>query len=264
MDSISGLAADVPFIALPPESGPAPAPLVVVWHMVDPPRTPRAMSSALPLKQVDAWRVYLSLPMTGDRAEAEPADDADPLLDFFTPVLEQASAEFPAVLTDLRRRLPAEDGPVRLVGASLSALIAQSVLTDTDLPVGAVALVSPAVTLAGLIAANENAFGMTYPWDDKSRAIAGRYDFIARAGELVKRNVPMLLVVGEEDTPEFREPARKLWQALTSQGEPADYSMVGMPGLGHALAEEPGVEAAPQTAHAARVDAAVSDWFSRH
>jgi hypothetical protein len=33
--------------------------------------------------------------------------------------------------------------------------------------------------------------------------------------------------------------------------------------MGHALAEEPGVDAAPQTPHAARVDAVICDWFGR-
>jgi hypothetical protein len=32
----------------------------------------------------------------------------------------------------------------------------------------------------------------------------------------------------------------------------------------HALAEEPGLQPAPQTAQAAQVDAALVDWFHRH
>jgi hypothetical protein len=34
--------------------------------------------------------------------------------------------------------------------------------------------------------------------------------------------------------------------------------------MGHALAEEPGVEPAPQTAHAVKVDALAVEWFKRY
>ncbi|MGB8963347.1 MAG: alpha/beta hydrolase, partial [Pseudonocardiaceae bacterium] len=36
---ISGTAAGVPFTALPPGAHAAHAPLVVIWHLLDPPRT---------------------------------------------------------------------------------------------------------------------------------------------------------------------------------------------------------------------------------
>jgi hypothetical protein len=43
---------------------------------------------------------------------------------------------------------------------------------------------------------------------------------------------------------------------------PADVVVVD--GMGHALAEEPGVEAAPQTPHAAEADAHTAAWFRQH
>jgi hypothetical protein len=68
--ALSGIAADVPYIALPPaerRDGDEAAPLVVAWHLNDPPRSAAAMASALPLASVAAWRVYLDLPMHGRR-----------------------------------------------------------------------------------------------------------------------------------------------------------------------------------------------------
>jgi pimeloyl-ACP methyl ester carboxylesterase len=100
---------------------------------------------------------------------------------------------------------------------------------------------------------------MAYPWSDTSRALADRYDFVARADELTKHNVPILLVTGEADDPNLREPAERLWQQL-----PGLSSLVTVPDMGHALSEEPGVEHAPQTPHAAKVDAIVADWLARH
>ena len=37
-----------------------------------------------------------------------------------------------------------------------------------------------------------------------------------------------------------------------------------VPGMGHALAEEPGLEPAPQTAHAAAVDRIAAAWLGPH
>ncbi|HSK60870.1 MAG TPA: alpha/beta hydrolase, partial [Actinomycetospora sp.] len=84
-----------------------------------------------------------------------------------------------------------------------------------------------------------------------------RADFLARADEL--GDTPVLLVTGEEDEPEFREPAAALAERLGDRGE-----HVSIPGMGHALAEEPGLEPAPQTPHAAEVDAHAVAWFRQH
>src|SRR5215470_954993 len=66
---VSGVAADVPYVALPP-AGPdenEPASLIIAWHLNDPPRSAAAMAAALPLTAAVAWRVYLDLPMHGRR-----------------------------------------------------------------------------------------------------------------------------------------------------------------------------------------------------
>lgn len=62
---ITRLADGVPYVALPPEG--EGAPLVVAWHLHDPPRSERAMAAVLPLKGLPAWRVYLGLPLSGSR-----------------------------------------------------------------------------------------------------------------------------------------------------------------------------------------------------
>ena len=118
------------------------------------------------------------------------------------------------------------------------------------------ALVSPVTQLAAAVGANERQFGVTYRWSERSRAVAARYDFVRRVGEL---RAPVLLVVGEHDDEAFREPAAALGRALGDAGR-----VVTVPGMAHAIAEEPGVEAAPQTEHAAVVDAEFTAWFRQH
>ena len=67
---MEGTVAGVPYVVLPPETDRPDAPTVVAWHLNDPPRTERAMAAALPLAGLDAWRVYLGLPLSGARTPA--------------------------------------------------------------------------------------------------------------------------------------------------------------------------------------------------
>ncbi len=73
----------------------------------------------------------------------------------------------------------------------------------------------------------------------------------------------MLVVGARDDEQGFRRPAEQLRQVL-SRRSPERAALVEIPAMAHALAGEPGLEPAPQTAEAERVDAAVTDWFRRH
>jgi hypothetical protein len=55
--AVRDVAAGVPYVALSP-AGREAAPLIIAWHLNDPPRSAAAMASALPLAGVAAWRVY--------------------------------------------------------------------------------------------------------------------------------------------------------------------------------------------------------------
>lgn len=270
MPEMTGLAAGVPFVALAPEGGSDDAPLVVAWHLNDPPRSETAMAAALPLRGLPAWRVYLGLPNSGSRLPDGGLESffqlgyEDAVLKVFDPICQQAVAELPAALAALRRQLPLGDAPLGLMGGSVGALVALSALAELDLPVRAVALPSPAIRLAAVVAANERRFGVTYQWSTRSRAAAQRLDFVARVDELAKLDAALLLVVGaEDDQAGIRAPAEQLWQAL-SQRAPDRTALISIPGMAHLLAEEPGLDPAPQTVHAARVDPVVAGWFHRH
>jgi len=270
----TGVAAGVPYVALPPPGGDQRAPVVLVWHMMDPPRTEAAMAAALPLAAVPAWRVYLGLPLFGGRTPEGGAEEvmrrgaSDYVRELFEPVVGQAAEELPAALAALRAELPLDDGPVGLVGGSAGAAVALLVLAGSDLPVAAAALVSPVVQLAPVVAAGERRYGVTYPWDQASRAVAERFDFVARAAELAGHDPQpaVLLVNGERDDPQaFHAPVVALRDALAARSaDPARVRLVTVPEMGHELAEEPGVAPAPQTAQAARVDAEAGDWLRRH
>jgi alpha-beta hydrolase superfamily lysophospholipase len=237
--------------------------------MTDPPRSETAMAAALPLRDVPAWRVYLGLPMSGSRLPAGGLEEffrlgyEDAVLELFDPMTTQALGEFPAALAALREQVPAGDDAVGLIGASAGAFVALSVLAETSVPVSAVALISPAIRLASVVAANERRFGVTYPWSERSRQVAQRLDFVARADAIAARNAATLLVVGELDDEGFSRPAEQLRASLARRSH-SRTSLVRIPDMEHALADEPGLDPAPQSPQAARVEAVVGDWFQRH
>lgn len=260
---LTGVAAGVPFTALPPAGAPTAPALVVTWHLMDPPCTDAAMAAALPLAGLPAWRVHLGLPLTGRRLPEGGFEElmrrgmADAVLNLFGPILDAAAAEAPAAVEAVRAELGIPDGRVALVGGSIGAGVALEVLARGEVPAAAVALVSPMVRVAGAVAANEAAMGVSYRWSDASRAVAERYDFVRRADEVA--GAPLLVVVGGADAAPFRADAQSLRAALDAAG--AAVTLHEVSGMPHHLAEPPGVEPAPQNAHAAAVDELLTGWL---
>lgn len=270
---IVGVAAGVPFVAVPPTAGPsADAPVVVAWHLMDPPRTEAAFAAALPLDGLDAWRIYLGLPMSGSRMPPGGPEELmrlgydDAVLNLHGPIASQGAEEFEVAFADLRGQLDLGDGPVGVVGGSAGAAVAQLVIAEGAIDISAAVLVSPIVQLRPLVEALARLFDITYSWSDRSLEVARRLDFVARADEIARRGQPaVLLVVGGDDAGAVRGPAEQLRGSLASRYDDPDRAeLVVVPRMGHALAEEPGIEPAAQTEHAAQVDAHAVRWLQRH
>jgi dienelactone hydrolase len=256
---ITGTAAGVPFTALPPAHG-GPAPLVVTWHMLDAPRSDAAFAAALPMDGLPAWRVHLGMPMCGARMVDGSMDAAaqlmrqDPVMSYLHPFVRQASAEFPAALDSLRGQLPVDDGPIGVVGGSLGGAVALRILADTAIPVFAGAVVNAAIRMRTVV----DLFPGDYPYDAESAAAVDGLDFLAKA-DAIARRAPLLVVSGELDHPGLRADAVRLVEA-----SPGRFELLSVPGLAHPLADEPGIEPAPQLPLAREVDAGLVAWFRRH
>ena len=256
---ITGTAAGVPFTALPPADGGS-APLIVTWHMLDPPRSDAAFAASLPMNDLPAWRVHLGMPMCGARMVDGSTDaivelfSKDPLMSFLGPFVRQATEEFPAALASIRTQLPVDDGSIGVLGGSLGAAVALRVLTDTEIPVFAGAVVNGAIRMRSVV----DLFPGDYQYDAESERAVDSLDFVAQAGAIVGR-APLLVVSGEVDHPALRADALNLVDAV---GETAE--LLSIPGLAHALADEPGIEPAPQLPLAREVDAGLTAWFRRH
>src|SRR5688500_5254555 len=93
----TGQAAGVPFVLRPVKVARSDTPLVIIWHLGDPPCSARAMAAAIRLESVDAHRVYLALPQLGERLGPGGWDAVvalamkDPVLGFFQPIQAQAA-----------------------------------------------------------------------------------------------------------------------------------------------------------------------------
>ncbi|HYH30553.1 MAG TPA: prolyl oligopeptidase family serine peptidase [Pseudonocardia sp.] len=266
--AITDTAAGVPFLAVPPTGDRATAPVVVTWHLMDPPRTEAAFAAALPLAGLDAWRIHLGLPMSGSRLPAGGFDELmrlgyeDAVQNLQGPISAQAAQEFRPAFDDLRTRLGFRDGPVGLLGGSLGAAVAQQVVAERQVEVAAAVLVSPLTQLSAAVEALGRRFGVDYPWSEPSLEIARRMDFVARADELTACPATLLVVGAEDDELGFRAPAARLRDALVQRSVTAE--LVAVPGMGHALAEEPGTEPAEQLPAAAEVDRLAVGWFGHH
>ncbi len=255
---ITGTAAGVPFTALPPACD-GPAPLIVTWHMLDAPRSDAAFAAALPMNGLPAWRVHLGMPMCGARMVDGSMDAGlellrkDVLMSALYPFVRQAREEFPAALASIRTQLPVDDGPIGVLGGSLGGAVALSVLADTDVPVFAAAVVNAAIRIRSVV----DLFPDEYPYDAESEKVADSLDFVAKAGVIAGRS-PLLVVSGELDHAALRADAVDLVEALGTRGE-----LLPVPGLAHPLAEEPGIEPAPQLPQAREVDSGLVTWFRR-
>lgn len=253
------MAAGVPFTALPP-SDDGVAPLIVTWHMLDAPRSDAAFAAALPMHGLPAWRVHLGMPMCGARMVDGTMDAGlelvrkDPLMAYLHPFVEQATEEFPAALASVRSQLPVDDGPIGVLGGSLGGAVALRVLADTETPVFAGAVVNAAIRMRSVV----DLFPGDYPYDAESEKAVEGLEFVAKAGAIARR-APLLVVSGELDHPALRADAHDLVDALGERSE-----LLSIPGLAHPLADEPGIEPAPQWPTTREVDAGLTAWFRSH
>ena len=153
----------------------------------------------------------------------------------------------------------------------MGSLIAELVLTESapaaGIEVAAAVLVSPVTQLRPMVDAIGRRYNLTYPWAPEAIRVAERMDFVDRADEIVRVGQPAIrLIVGAEDDREgFIEPARRLHSALSNRyDDPSRVDLVVIPGMGHALAQEPGIAPAPQTESAALVDQHTMAWLREH
>jgi hypothetical protein len=119
------------------------------------------------------------------------------------------------------------------------------------------------VRVRSAIGVIEALLGEPYPSTAESRKTADELEFVARGGDVTVQP-PLLLVSGELDFPAFRTDAAALVHALRERyAHPDEVELITVPELAHPLADEPGLEPAPQLPAAMVVDEILTKWFLR-
>ena len=264
--SVKTILAGVPAIVRIPAA--IARPPILLWHGFGPPASEAALEAALPLDGVPALKIYLGLPLFGDRA---PKDGEMTLADrqttdygllLFRPAVMGAVEELPAVLVSLREHGCLHAGePIGLFGFSASGAAVLAALAEHRVPVAAAVLVNPAIGLSGGVAALERALKRPYGWTPESRDLVKRSDAIGRAAAITEGNPPpaLLTIAGTADSVVSADDARDLDRALrpfyraTRQEERLKLAEIA--GLGH-----------DWTAPSARegLNELITDWFERY
>jgi pimeloyl-ACP methyl ester carboxylesterase len=260
------LLAGVPALVRLPRS--VSKPPILLWHGFGPPASESALMEALPLDDVPSIKVYLGLPLFGDRAPTDPNDSVgkrqaeDYALRVFKPAVLGAAKELPAVVAalDKAKCMRAKDA-VGLFGFSAGGAAVLLALAERDIPVSAAVTVNAPTSLNVAIDALERATKRPYTWSNASDALAERSDIARRAADVTRGNrLPaVLLYHGADDTVVTPAGATALQLALQPYYERAGVSdrlkVVIAPGVSHDWTDERTL---------ASLRASVAEWFNQH
>ena len=193
-----------------PPSGAPDAPLVVAWHLLDPPRTEAAFAAALPLDGLDAWRLYLGLPMSGSRTPEGGFDavfemmgqDAPGLV--HGPIHAQAVAEAPAAIAEVRERAGIADGvPVGLMGGSMGGAIVAELLATRAVDARAAVLLNPLLELRHDDRRRSLRCSAATPGLRPAMPPRRSIDYVHRADEVAASGASVRVISGADDEPWF-------------------------------------------------------------
>jgi dienelactone hydrolase len=268
-------AAGVPVLLRRPNR--EPAPLVVLWHGLGPPSSPRALAEALPLEDLPTWKAYPCLPLLAGRlpaggvAEILKRQQEDFVLELLLPVVAGAAAELPRIVEAVAKQTGARTNKgIGLFGFSAGAAAALLALSERQLEIAAAAVLGVARNLDAAVATFERFFGQRYRWGRGSEALRPRLDFEARAGEISAGDPPAALLIlhGEADEMFGVEDARQLYRALEphyrASGHPARLELELLAEFTHSF----GIGSEPRgtfpTSDAAPVDRALARWFASY
>ncbi len=240
-------------IRIPAEISKAP---ILLWHGFGPPASEQALMQALPLDDVPAVKVYLGLPLFGERRPAGGSDEMvrrqreDLATLVFEPAVMGAAKELPALIGALKGQgCLAGDGRVGLFGFSAGGAAVLYALAEADVRIDAAVTLNASTGLSASIQAYERATKGSYTWNEAARRLAQRSDAVSRAKDIVAGHPPpaLLLINGKDDAMTTVEGAMTLHRTLQPLYRDAEAAqrlqLLVVPGLAHAWTVTGTVEA---------------------
>jgi pimeloyl-ACP methyl ester carboxylesterase len=246
-------------------------PPIILWHGFGPPADPHALSEALPLDGIAAEKIYLELPLFGERSlpggttELIARQNRDYLAQVLAPVVAGARADLSTVIAELRQRgCLASDERVTLVGFSAGGLAALSAVTSGTIAgdIRAVITIDAPTTAKTAVHLFELASGRSYTWSAASDTAAHALNILPRlrhereAGAVLPS---VLLLQGAEDAAPLVDGARAFERAAKplypDARDPSDLEVRVLPHVGHGWATGES---------RSLVETTVADWLQRH
>ncbi|RDD82132.1 hypothetical protein DVJ77_08720 [Dyella tabacisoli] len=181
------------------------------------------MLDALPLDDIPAVKVYLGLPLFGQRAvpgggkELALRQKQDFGLLVFKPAVLGAGDELPLVVAALKERgCLAPGASIGLVGFSAGGAAALYAMSQAKVAIGTVVLINASTGLSASVQALEQATGQKYLWSPESRAIAEKTGVARYAAGIARVGTPpaLLLVQGADDSVIAPKAASDLYEGL--------------------------------------------------
>lgn len=198
-------------------------PPILLWHGFGPPNNHQALMEALPLDEVPALKVYLTLPLFGDRApeggmeEIARRQTQDYGLLLFEPAVIGAARELAGIVKELEhRKCLRHDEGIGLLGFSAGGAAVLFALTERTVPVRAAVTLNAPTGLATSIEALERVTKRAYEWTQRSRDLAKLADAVRRAPEIAAGDPPpaLLLWHGAADRIITADDTARLHQSL--------------------------------------------------
>lgn len=181
---------------------------ILLWHGLGPPGDKGALMAALPLDDVQAVKVYLDLPLFGDRmprgglSELAQRQKSDYGMEIFAPAVVGAARELPRIVEALGRRFERSSrGGVALFGFSAGGAAVLTALAEKEVPIRSAVILNAPNGLAGGVEAFEATTHTKYSWTAQGRRLAEKTDAIGRASEIARTRRPpaLLLIHGLDD-----------------------------------------------------------------
>jgi dienelactone hydrolase len=246
-------------------------PPIILWHGFGPPANARALAEALPLDAIQGDKIYLELPLFGERslpggtAELIARQNRDYLTQVLAPVVVGARADLTTVIGELRRRgCLANNGRVTLIGFSAGGLAALSAMTSAQASrdIQSVVALDAPTSAETAVRLYELASGRPYSWSVASDSAAHSLDISAllRQQSRPATLLPsVFLLQGAEDAAPLVEGAREFKRTIKplyrAERDPSDFEVRILPNIGHAWSTG---------AQRSMVEAVVTEWLERH